>query len=140
MSPLTPADQTTFSSEHWPFVPGDCLSACVASVLDMRTEDVPLFVAEDDPSAVAQGDGLRWYPHDYLWVPRLREWVEGLGLQLKLLPPEARDAVPGFHILYGYSSVGGEHAVVGRAGRVVHDPDPRTRAGLATVTGVICIE
>ncbi len=136
---MLPVDMTLFGVRRYPFAPGNCLSACVASILEMPIEEVPLFVDRHDPSVITQADGIFWAPHDYFWTKRLDAWLAKHGLQAKYFDPCDPEVAPDFHILYGYSVLGNEHAVVGHAGRVVHDPHP-SRTGLAYVTGVICIE
>ncbi len=123
---MTPVDQTTFGVKRWPYLPGNCLSACVASILDMPTESVPLFVKKTDPC-------------DGIWAERLDKWLAEDGLGALILPASVVLAPPeGFYILYGLSVKGNEHAVVGKAGRIVHDPHP-SRTGLAKVDCVITI-
>src|SRR5271154_3985606 len=117
---------TTFGLKRFPYAPGNCLSACVASILEMPIDQVPHFVERHDS-------------RDYLWMGRLNSWLSRLGLCASYLEPGSCDMTPDFHILYGLSVLGNEHAVVGHAGRVIHDPHP-SRTGLASVTGVICIE
>lgn len=101
---------------------GDCLSACIATVLDIPLDDVPVFVAS---------------PH---WFAELNEWMDNRGLALVFLqfddgtwpwiPP---DNLP---LIVGGPSPRGPwgHAVVGiwrgAAMEVLHDPHP-SRAGLA---------
>jgi len=128
---MMPVDMTLFGVRRYPFAPGNCLSACVASILEMPIEEVPLFVDRHDPSVIAQDAGL-------LWASRLNKWLARFGLQAKFFEPGDPEIAPDYHILYGYSVLGNEHAVVGHAGRVIHDPHP-SRTGLARVTGVICI-
>lgn len=123
---MTPVDQTTFGVKRWPYLPGNCLSACVASILDLQTEHVPLFVEESDPC-------------DGIWPERLDAWLGQRGLGVLILPASIVLAPPeGFYILYGRSVKDHEHAVVGKNGRVVHDPHP-SRTGLAKIDCVIMI-
>lgn len=123
---MIPADQTTFGVKRWPYLPGNCLSACVASILDLTTDHVPLFVEDEDPC-------------DGIWPERLDAWLGQRGLSALILPASIVLAPPeGFYILYGRSVKDFEHAVVGKAGRIVHDPHP-SRTGLAKVDCVILI-
>ena len=123
---MTPVDQTTFGVKRWPYLPGNCLSACVASILDLPAERVPLFVQKSDPC-------------DGIWPERLDTWLAEQGLGALILPASIVLAPPeGFYILYGRSVKNFEHAVVGKAGHVVHDPHP-SRTGLAKVDCVILI-
>ncbi len=123
---MTPVDQTTFGVKKWPYLPGNCLSACVASILDLRVEDVPLFVQKSDPC-------------DGIWPERLDAWLGQRGLGALILPASVVLVPPvGFHILYGRSVKNHEHAVVAKESAIVHDPHP-SRTGLAKVDCVILI-
>lgn len=123
---MTPVDQTTFGVKRWPYLPGNCLSACVASILDMPTESVPLFVEKSDPC-------------DGIWPERLDAWLVERGLHALILPAGIVLAPPeGFYILYGRSVKDHEHAVVAKDNAIVHDPHP-SRTGLARVDCVILI-
>lgn len=123
---MTPVDQTTFGTKRWPHLPGNCLSACVASILDMPIENVPLFVEKGDPV-------------DGIWPERLERWLAGRGLGALILPKSVVLAPPlGFYILYGRSVKNHEHAVVAKGNSIAHDPHP-SRTGLAQVDCVILI-
>lgn len=118
---MTPVDQRIIAKTEGAV--GDCLSACIASVLDLPLDDVPIFVAEPD------------------WYGACVAWLRARGIALVLLqnlqnewpwiPP---DNLP---IIVGGPSPRGpwHHAVVGiwrdgGAMQVLHDPHP-SRAGLA---------
>ena len=116
---MTPVDQRVIA--HTPEAVGDCLSACLASVLDLSLDDVPVFVAEPD------------------WYGACCRWLEARGLALIYLhfAPGSWPWLPptNLPLVVGGQSPRGPwgHAVVGiwREGamEVLHDPDP-SRAGI----------
>lgn len=95
-----PVDQTSFGAK------GNCLSACVAMILDLPISDVPQF-----------NDAAHWYE-------ALREWLKQRGFApLFYLVSE--------HVPPGYSIAGGTcsrssrlHACLAHEGRIVWDPNP----------------
>ena len=121
---MTPADQTTFGVDRYPYAPGDCLSACVATLLDVKVSDVPIFLDERDP-------------YDGIWLERLDRWLaDHHGLHVSQIeidvssPEELSLFAPDFpYVLCGTSIRGRDHAVVAIGGEVVHDPHP-SRTGL----------
>lgn len=118
---MTPVDQRVFATA--PGEVGDCFSACLASVLDLPLDEVPVFVAEPD-----------WYGSCVRWL-RARGihlvLLQGLDTTWPWIPPSDLPIIVG-----GPSPRGPwHHAVVGiwRGGgamEVLHDPHP-SRAGLA---------
>lgn len=90
---------------------GNCLTACVASVLELPIHEVPNFIEYE------QGNG------EYLTV--FNEFLARYGYQALTIYLSALDKtwIPaGYHLIYGYSQAGVKHAVVGYRGVVVHDP------------------
>lgn len=99
---------------------GDCMRACVASLLDLPREAVPHFFAGGVETS-AEFDR------------RVADFLATHGLiELQLLAPSktamhfTRDC---YHLIYGHTERGTYHAVVGLNGAMVHDPHP-SRAGL----------
>lgn len=94
---------------------GNCMQAAIASILELSLEDVPNFtMAMDMDEAVNEflaplGFGIvNMEPNeDYPWSPS------------------------GYHLLYGKSPRGLQHAVVAFNGKIVHDPN-RDGGGLET--------
>lgn len=97
---------------------GDCLRACVASVLDLSWEDVPHFV-QDNPS-----------PHTA--IARLRHWLTAHNLApfTMQLPGEPLDEVLSYmgqmnpssvYLLFGGTD-DGDHVVVCKGGRIEWNP------------------
>ena len=89
---------------------GDCVRACVASMLDKRTADVPHF-AHDGPD----GDTLR---------KRLSDWLDAAPCWIGL--PGSLDEVQEFMRVVNpgvwYMLISADHAVICRNGTVQHDP------------------
>jgi len=80
---------------------GNCFPACVASILEIKIEDVPEF----------QGwDGLR-------------QWLRGRGWVLSFFQPD--DPAADEWTIASLLTLRGFHAVVCFGGKIVHDPSPR---------------
>lgn len=102
---MKPVDQSTFG------VPtGNCLSACIASLLNLPIEEVPHF------GDVGQYEALT-------------AWLAPRGMYPVCFPIAAEDAGPSGLHLVGGQSARGSHVVIGRGSIMVHDPHP-SRAGL----------
>lgn len=126
---MIPVDQTSFG----PF--GNCLAACVASLLELPVEDVPNFMLglpswdPDDQEARA-----RWSRAFFAGV---NDWLAPRGLFYfevgapEGLPSYITESTPPAALWIGIGTVAGgaSHAVVMRGGEMVHDPHP-DRAGL----------
>lgn len=115
---MKPQMQTTFGRGE-----GNCTSACIASILELETEDVPNF-------ALALYD----------WVDECQKWLNGRGWQMIQLRFENGEQIektwftPGVFVVLGglspratkddpyHHSVVGETACWGIA--IVHDPHP----------------
>jgi hypothetical protein len=136
---VIPVDQLVLHDPNDDRQLGDCLRACIASVLELAPHDVPHFVQLGADAGDTEEDGLHWFDEmrsflatrrlDVLWVP-----VDQVD---EYLPWSVRDEV----ILNGPSPRGPfTHSVVGRPdGTVLHDPHP-SRDGLAgAVTSVAII-
>lgn len=112
---MTPITQTRLG-EH-----GNCMPACLASILEVPIEAVP------DPWAV-EVSGDYW----------LQAWQRYTAVHHGLLYVEpyerlARAVRPiGFHLINGQGPRGHGHSVVGHAGETIWDPHP-SRAGLVRV-------
>jgi len=89
---------------------GNCFSACMASILELGIHEVPRALAGPDQYQAAK-DFLRPLGYTYERVP-------------------ITDVKPvGLHLIEGVSPRGGMHAVVGRDGRMIHDPHPHDGTG-----------
>ena len=94
---MTPVDQTKFGPQK-----GDCMSAAVASILEVPLEDVPNLCGDR-------------------WLQKLQRWLRKRGRKPVVLDewPEGRR---GYGIGMGMSPRGIRHAVVVRGGTMAHDP------------------
>jgi len=105
---MKPVYQTIFDNKI-----GNCLQACVASILELELEDVPNFMEAGDD-----------------WADEYGRFMFRFGLQLLTLDRDAllRQDVwwpGGYHIISGDSPRGDwQHSVVGYEGEMVHDPHP----------------
>lgn len=84
---------------------GDCLTQCIAYIIDVHPFRVPLFVR----------------PRYKLWWNRVRSYLDSMGYKIRCfdgIPPNS-----GYAIVVGTSSEPGwEHAVVYKNGKMVFDP------------------
>lgn len=102
---------------------GDCMRACIASLLDLPRAEVPHFLQ------AAAGDPETFWNLIF-------DFCEKLGFEyLPHLPdfsPGMAATLGGYHVIAGPSPRGGGvwHAVVGLNGEIAFDPHP-SRAGLA---------
>lgn len=105
---MKPVDQTVFAPGK-----GNCFSACVASILEVGTDEVPFFMVD----AAWKDLFLDWCGERRLVVDFSSGFPAPLGE---------------FYIANGISPRGDTrgHSVVMRDGHVVHDPHP-DRTGLA---------
>ncbi len=123
---IIPVDQTTFG------VPGgNCLSACIASILQLGIEEVPYFMSND--------------VNGREWITKLATWLVQFGLYPVVVTGLASGQLgyvaahlvikgfAGVHILQGPTVRGGTHAVVGVGNTIIHDPHP-SRAGLVSIS------
>lgn len=110
-------------------VPGDCVSAAVASLLDREPHQVPHFIAGSDIDS-------------RVWWYALKGWAATNGWTVTrrgLLPRQENVPLPAFGIACGPSERGVSHAVVAVDGEIVWDPHP-SRAGILRVKEVIEFE
>ena len=102
---MTPILQTKFGND------GNCLAACIASLLEIDIDSVP-------------------NPHSENWQNELNEWlVENHGIYILTVGFFDKEIVPvallsGYIIGVGLSFNNRKHAVLCRNGKVVHDPLP----------------
>jgi hypothetical protein len=107
---MKPIMQTIFGKEK-----GNCLNACLASILEIPLEDVPWF-----------GTGPFWEERQNKWLAQF----DLVAIDIKVDSFYKGDLrFLGFHLINGPSPRGtGEnefwHSVVGYQGKMVHDPHP----------------
>lgn len=118
---MTPVDQT-----H-DYELGNCLQACVASVLDKKLEDVPDFLKLYGP---------RWFPELRTWLGQFGKHAAYVSTANSLIshvyPHELH------WIGVGDGPRGVRHAVVCLHNEVVHDPHP-SREGLPEIEDALII-
>jgi hypothetical protein len=99
---------------------GDCLRACVATLLQIPPENIPHFGSD---------------PENPNWLYSLNLFLEKRGLWFVEVPNVRMfwhsSASPVFHMLIGKTVRGTRHSVVAKNGEMIHDPHP-SRAGLLT--------
>ncbi len=104
---MIPVKQTILDFEH-----GNCVQACVASILEMKLDEVPNFMAAG-PDAFETNLDL-WCGYNGLKAIRItvepQEIIEGCYVIASGLSPRATE--------------GQHHAVVWYNGEIVHDPHP----------------
>jgi hypothetical protein len=119
---MKPVDQTLFGPRPNGKV-GNCVSACIASLLDLDVADVPYFMGTDSEP-------------DDLWKKRINRWLAPRGFSFMHLKTDGKRFAhwpPGYFILMGRSPRG-LHAVVAKGEKIVHDPHP-SRTGLKSIDG-----
>jgi hypothetical protein len=100
---------------------GNCLAACIASLLEL-----PLWMVPPFEDMFGRGDH----------TSRMVEWLNRM-FKLELLWEQGHpvDELPDFYIATGLSARGVHHAVIYSKGAMVHDPH-FSDSGIASVTGV----
>lgn len=109
---MIPVFQTTFVPDETDAEAGNCLAACVATILERDIADVPNFAAEE-----------KWFEAFEVWC-----YYQGFGLVVEYPGPAASWYVsPGiFAIATGKSPRGAWNhcVVVDHFGQLAHDPNP----------------
>lgn len=112
-----------------PTLYGDCLRACVASILELEVSEVPHFHFDGHPSDAV----IRQRLDEWLATRNLTSWCVGyhghIGFDDLCVIMETNN--PGRnYILFGATDAGDPHAVVMRDGRLIHDPSPWQTGGV----------
>lgn len=102
---MIPVYQTTFGEV------GNCLPACIASLLELSIDDVPCFLSGD-------------------WYDQYDDWLETRDIALVMRPVHLAPK-DDFYILAGMSPRGRGHVVIAKDGEIIHDPHP-DNAGLVS--------
>ena len=99
---------------------GDCVRACVASILDLDSEAVPHFYHDDADGAIIQRRMIDFLAPIGL-APFVIHYPGALNRdELFALLGEVNPA--GHYMLFGSFPQGGDHVIVCKGGEVVHDP------------------
>ena len=123
---MTPVKQL-FRHDADAGVLGDCMRACIASVLDLSAEDVPHFVQPDGPRTPEPDMREVWHHIDrflashgsgYAFFRSALSSPEDLNGVLNVIG----EANPDRHWLLSGQSVLGNHMVVCKGTQIVHDP------------------
>ncbi len=114
---MKPVYQTKFGDE------GNCLEACLASLLEIPIEDVPTL--EPQP-----GDTVHW-------IDKMNNFLRQYGITTMFFQPNLPVPKNTYYLISGISPRGLDHATIGKNGVIVHDPHP-DGGGVDPVTD-ICI-
>jgi hypothetical protein len=122
---------------------GDCLSCCIASILDLTYDAVPTWLADAYDHTAAGDlrlDGSRWHLHH--WDEQKTQWLRERGWHLLTVPDTLMTdfrALVGAYCIASMPSQalpGHSHAVVGQWVKIadqhhrleiVHDPNPNNK-------------
>ena len=96
---------------------GDCYRACIASIIEVSTTDIP------HPGINGEGEWFSQIKVMDRWLAERGLWTFGLKIFSKDLAMYQEHAV-GYYILGGQSPRGCGHFVVARSDKIVHDPHP----------------
>lgn len=104
---------------------GNCFPACVASILGLQLDDVPFFSTESQQAQLADAN----------------RWLKPRGYRLEMVRNTRRHKHPKgvYYIMRGRSPrmAGQYHMVVGKEGKLVHDPHPDNTGIIGTATNFI---
>lgn len=103
-----------------PHTYGDCVRACVASLMDLQSEEVPHFYHDNAPGDVALGERFT----DWLAARGYTPFFVGYDGSMtcdEVLAGMAELNSTVHYMLFGSTESGG-HVVVCRGGAIVHDP------------------
>lgn len=112
---MKPQKQTILTTEN---NPGNCLTACIASIFNKDISEVPYFVAHSD-----------YFAAMYNWF-----YFKGYRIYITNTPK-----INGYVIVFGKSPRSGTHAVIYKDGKPYFDPHPDNTFTL-DVTDYLIIE
>ena len=97
---------------------GNCLAACLASVLEVGIETFP-----DLP----KGNGK--------WIKIITEHLHKMDYNLILIDDINEENIQGYYLMVGDNPTSGhQHCVVCKNGKIVHDPSPKRDKDLPCLT------
>lgn len=101
-------------------VHGDCHRAALASIFELPLDAVPHF-AEGSPPVAEFNRRIE----DWLNERNLTSWTAPMQGELqRVLDALGNGSPSAYWLLSGRSKSGVDHTVIGRRGRIVHDPSP----------------
>lgn len=108
-------------------VKGDCFRTCIACLLDIHPEKVPLFIGDEtaiDPGGDQLNQACDWLIENHgLSIARI--FWDGAMLDKDDVLNLCSETIRGHHyLLSGQSSNGLNHCVICRGNKIVHDPKP----------------
>lgn len=127
-------DQTILADD--PKRKGNCVAACVATILGLSLSEVPHFIE----FGIAYGDSenVKEVSHGNNWWAMMLGFLAGRGLWVVELDKVTDADTHEFVLVAGMSPRGVVHQVVYREGRLWHDPHP-SRAGVLDVREVLAV-
>lgn len=130
----TLVDQTILASD--PSRKGNCVAACVASILGIPLDRVPHFI--EFGIAYGDSDDLAEVSHGNNWWAMMLGFLAGHGLWVveleKVTDAEREECV----LVAGMSPRGVVHQVIYRDGALWHDPHP-SRDGVLDVREILAV-
>lgn len=130
---MIPVKQTTFGDGQEGRPHGNCLSACLASMLEIPVEDVPVFVKSDS-----------WFKDMCKWLVKNGYEFKGSLYGTDILNYDI--GIGGYYIVSGLSprqgkelAIGTRHSVIFKDRKMIFDPHP-SDAGLLTLEDAMMIE
>lgn len=130
----TRVDQTILAGD--PKRKGNCVAACVASILGLPLDRVPHFI--EFGIHFGDSEDVKEVSHGSNWWAMMLGFLAGRGLWVVELD-KVTDADPDeFVLVAGMSPRGVMHQVVYREGRLWHDPHP-SRTGVLDVREVLAV-
>jgi len=119
---MIPVMQTKFGND------GNCLAACIASLLEMDIDDVPVYLDDDT------------------WYEQYEKWLTSKGVTVLYISEPVNGPwriSNGFNMILCGESPRGHHAVIGRSRsgsiRFVHDPHPSGDYIIGDPTSIIIL-
>lgn len=107
---FSPVDQTISGRLPSGQLTGNCFPACIASILGLPLNKVPFFSTESGKVQLEQAS----------------KWLRGRGIKLVQIPSTHQPPRDAYYMVSGQSPrfPSANHMVVGRNGKIVHDPHP----------------
>ena len=110
---MKPVNQTLFGDGTNGSDYGNCFPACLASILEYPLQDIPNFCEDKD----------NWFQHANMWLSEFG--LSYFDCKMGVADLEHNSQHWGYHLICGQSARGAIlHNVVGKEGKIVHDPHP----------------